>query len=107
MFFLWPRDRKTQRRPNVRCVVVEVVKGVFHRKDRSGSRYARFRLDGKLIKKSFGQDRGAAIAYVDQATFVTNQLTSNPRKFQRVQSLGIPYRTTSPSFAHLTNKFPI
>ena len=42
------------------------VRGVFQRQDGSGNWYARFRLDGKLIKKSFGQDRSEAVAYVEK-----------------------------------------
>ena len=41
------------------------VKGVYQREDDpSGNWYARFRLDGKLVKKSFGNNRAAAIEYV-------------------------------------------
>ncbi len=37
------------------------VKGVYRRDDDpSGNWYARFRIDGKLVKKSFGSDRAAA-----------------------------------------------
>ncbi len=44
------------------------VKGVFQRDDDpSGNWYARFRIDGKLVKKSFGSDRAAAIEYVEKA----------------------------------------
>lgn len=44
------------------------VKGVYQRKDDlSGNWYARFRIDGKLVKKSFGRDRAAAIRYVEKA----------------------------------------
>ncbi len=44
------------------------VKGVYQRDDDpSGNWYARFRIDGKLVKKSFGQDRAAAIRYVEKA----------------------------------------
>jgi hypothetical protein len=35
--------------------------------DPSGNWYARFRIDGKLVKKSFGRDRSAAIEYVEKA----------------------------------------
>ena len=36
------------------------VKGVYQRDDdASGNWYARFRIDGKLVKKSFGSDRAA------------------------------------------------
>lgn len=42
------------------------VRGVFQRNDGNGNWYARFRVDGKLVKKSFGQDRAAAIAYVEK-----------------------------------------
>ena len=44
------------------------VKGVYQREDDpSGNWYARFRIDGKLVKKSFGRDRAAAIEYVEKA----------------------------------------
>ena len=44
------------------------VKGVYQREDDpSGNWYARFRIDGKLVKKSFGRDRTAAIEYVEKA----------------------------------------
>jgi hypothetical protein len=43
------------------------VKGVYQRKDDpSGNWYARFRIDGKLVKKSFGRDRAAAIEYIEK-----------------------------------------
>ena len=43
------------------------VKGVYRRKDdASGHWYARFRVDGRLVKKSFGTDRAAAIEYVEK-----------------------------------------
>lgn len=42
------------------------VRGVFQRNDGNGNWYARFRVDGKLVKKSFGQDRAAAVAYVEK-----------------------------------------
>jgi hypothetical protein len=41
--------------------------GVYQREDDpSGNWYARFRIDGKLVKKSFGRDRAAAIQYVEK-----------------------------------------
>ncbi len=44
------------------------VKGVYQRDDDpSGNWYARFRVDGRLFKKSFGTDRAAAIEYVEKA----------------------------------------
>jgi integrase len=44
------------------------VKGVYQRDDDpSGNWYARFRIEGKLVKKSFGSDRAAAIEYVEKA----------------------------------------
>lgn len=44
------------------------VKGVYQRDDDpSGNWYAHFRIDGKLVKKSFGTDRAAAIEYVEKA----------------------------------------
>lgn len=44
------------------------VKGVYQRADDpSGNWYARLRIDGKLVKKSFGRDRAAAIDYVEKA----------------------------------------
>ncbi|MCL2659095.1 MAG: hypothetical protein FWD64_01065 [Acidobacteriaceae bacterium] len=47
------------------------VKGVFQRDDDpSRAWYARIRIDGKLIKKSFGSDRAAAINYVEKTKFL-------------------------------------
>lgn len=47
------------------------VKGVYQRDDDpSGAWYARIRVNGRLVKKSFGNDRGAAIDYVDKARSV-------------------------------------
>ena len=44
------------------------VKGVYQRADDpSGAWYARFRSEGKLVKKSFGRNRSAAIEYVEKA----------------------------------------
>jgi hypothetical protein len=44
------------------------VKGVYQRKDDpTGNWYARFRINGKLVKKSFERDRAAAIEYVEKA----------------------------------------
>ena len=44
------------------------VTGVYQREDDpSGNWYARFRINGKLVKKSFGRDRAAAIEYVEKA----------------------------------------
>lgn len=44
------------------------VKGVYQRDDDpSGNWYSRFRVDGKLVKKSFGRNRQAAIDYVEKA----------------------------------------
>lgn len=44
------------------------VKGVYQRDDDpSGAWYARIRVDGKLVKKSFGRDRAAAVEYVEKA----------------------------------------
>ena len=43
------------------------MKGVYQREDDpSGNWYARFRIDGKLVKKSFGADRAAAVRYVEK-----------------------------------------
>jgi len=47
------------------------VKGVYQRDDDpSGAWYARIRVNGRLVKKSFGNDRAAAIDYVDKARAV-------------------------------------
>jgi integrase len=44
------------------------VKGVYQREDDpSGAWYARIRVDGKLVKKSFGRDRTAAVECVEKA----------------------------------------
>lgn len=43
------------------------VKGVYQREDDpSGGWYARVRINGKLVKKAFGEDRAAAISYVEK-----------------------------------------
>jgi|SRR6187402_480437 len=43
------------------------VKGVYQREDDpSGGWYARVRINGKLVKKAFGDDRAAAISYVEK-----------------------------------------
>src|ERR1700729_2434317 len=41
------------------------VEGVYERG--SGIWYARYRMNGKLVRKSFGSDRNAAVAYVEKA----------------------------------------
>lgn len=43
------------------------VEGVYERVPGSGLWHARFRQNGKLVRKSFGRDRAAAIAYVEKA----------------------------------------
>jgi integrase len=43
------------------------VEGVYEREEGSGFWYARFRNHTKLVRKSFGRDRAAAIAYVEKA----------------------------------------
>jgi hypothetical protein len=42
------------------------VEGVYERVPGSGLWHARYRQDGKLVRKSFGRNRNAAIAYVDE-----------------------------------------
>jgi hypothetical protein len=56
------------------------VKGVYQREDDpSGNWYARFRIDGKLVKKSFGKDRTAAIEYVEKASPEANRRGTRPQ----------------------------
>jgi len=43
------------------------VEGVYERVPGSGVWHARYRQDGKLVRKSFGRNRAAAIAYVEKA----------------------------------------
>ena len=43
------------------------VEGVFERVAGSGVWYVRFRIHGKLVRKSFGTDRSAAVTYVEKA----------------------------------------
>jgi integrase len=43
------------------------VEGVYERVPGSGIWHARYRQDGKLVRKSFGRNRAAAIAYVEKA----------------------------------------
>jgi integrase len=43
------------------------VEGVYERVPGSGVWHARYRQDGKLVRKSFGRNRNAAIAYVEKA----------------------------------------
>jgi integrase len=43
------------------------VEGVYERIPGSGVWHARYRQDGKLVRKSFGRNRAAAIAYVEKA----------------------------------------
>jgi integrase len=43
------------------------VEGVYERIPGSGIWHARYRQDGKLVRKSFGRNRAAAIAYVEKA----------------------------------------
>lgn len=43
------------------------VEGVYEREVGSGFWYARYRVNTKLVRKSFGRDREAAVAWVEQA----------------------------------------
>jgi hypothetical protein len=43
------------------------VEGVYERDPGSGNWHARYRVNGKLVRKSFGRDRAAAINWVDKA----------------------------------------
>jgi site-specific recombinase XerD len=46
---------------------VAAVEGVYERVPGSGLYHARYRKDGKLVRKSFKRDRNAAIAWVEKA----------------------------------------
>jgi integrase len=46
---------------------VAKVEGVYEREVGSGLWHARYRKDGKIVRKSFGRDRAAAIAWVEKA----------------------------------------
>ncbi|WP_263378706.1 tyrosine-type recombinase/integrase [Granulicella paludicola] len=43
------------------------VKGVYERPEGSGNWYARYRVDGKWVRKSFGEDHAAAVSYAEKA----------------------------------------
>jgi len=43
------------------------VEGIYERGDGSGLWYARFEINGKLVRKSFGRNRAAAVNYVEKA----------------------------------------
>jgi hypothetical protein len=43
------------------------VEGVYEREAGSGWWYARYWQDGKKVRKAFGRDRAAAIAYLEKA----------------------------------------
>jgi len=43
------------------------VEGIYEREEGSGLWYARYFQDGKKVRKSFGRDRDAAIAYLEKA----------------------------------------
>jgi integrase len=45
----------------------ETVEGVYEREEGSGRWYARYWQDGKKVRKSFGRDKVAAIAYLEKA----------------------------------------
>ena len=63
------------------------VEGVYERVPGSGMWHARYRQDGKLVRKSFGKNRAAAIAYVEKARtlkrsgegFVPSTAKSSPK----------------------------
>jgi len=46
------------------------VQGVYEREPGSNVWYVRFRVNGKLVRKSFGHNRKAAIQYVEKARSV-------------------------------------
>lgn len=48
----------------------KAVEGVFERVPGSGFWYARYRTNGKLVRKAFGDDRASAIRYVEKARTV-------------------------------------
>jgi len=43
------------------------VEGIYEREEGSGFWYARFKINGKLVRKSFGRNRAAAVNYVEKA----------------------------------------
>src|SRR5579863_4737544 len=47
------------------------VEGAYERVPGSGIWHARYRQDGKLVRKSFGRNRIAAIAYVEKPRTLT------------------------------------
>ena len=47
--------------------VAAYVEGVYERELGSGIWHARYRQEGKLVRKSFGTNRAAAVAYVEKA----------------------------------------
>ncbi len=72
------------------------VEGVFERVAGSGVWYARFRVNGKLVRKSFGADRISAVAYVEKARtlrrsgngYVPATAKRPPRSFAEIARIG-------------------
>lgn len=71
-----------------------VVKGVYEREP--GKWCARYRVNGKLVRKSFGTDRQAAIRWVEKARTIrvtgdgilTDTATRQPRTFAEIERVG-------------------
>jgi integrase len=72
------------------------VEGVFERVAGSGVWYVRFRINGKLVRKSFGADRISAVAYVEKARtlrrsgdgYVPATAKRPPRSFAEIVAIG-------------------
>lgn len=72
------------------------VEGVFERVAGSGVWYVRFRINGKLVRKSFGADRISAVAYVERARtlrrsgdgYVPATAKRPPRSFAEIAHIG-------------------
>ncbi|MGA2438379.1 MAG: site-specific integrase [Acidobacteriaceae bacterium] len=72
------------------------VEGVFERVAGSGVWYVRFRINGKLVRKSFGADRNSAVAYVEKARtlrrsgdgYVPATAKRPPRSFAEIAAIG-------------------
>jgi hypothetical protein len=76
------------------------VEGVYEREEGSGLWYARFRVNGKLVRKSFGRNRPGAVRYVEKARTLGRLHLWNCEygiddvvaAFQRLRDLGLKRR---------------
>jgi hypothetical protein len=89
--------------------IAAYVEGVYERIPGSGIWHARYRQDGKLVRKSFGHNRAAAIAYVEKARtlkrtgegFVPSTAKAAPKtKTELEQSVSTVTRFTTRDMLH-------